>query len=152
MLFAAICGMLASTWAFARDLEEIRVEVSASTILVVNDRAAARGALVAVLEGEGFAVIAYASAAECLANCDFRQVACAIVRHDMGEMTGLELAKVFQSGWLAIPTILLADTLAGSPQDRAAAGVIAVLGLQPKPADLCPLLRGTNAAMSQVVG
>jgi FixJ family two-component response regulator len=118
------------------------VEVPATIVLIVNDHAAARETLGAQLEEEGFAVMAYASAAQCLADCDFRHVACAVVSHDMQEMTGFELAKAFQSGWLAIPTI----------QDPAAAGVIAVFGLSPDLDTLCALLRETLAVSSQATG
>ena len=112
----------------------------ASNILVVNNHAVGRDALVALLNDEGFAVAAYASAADCLADCDFRHVACAVVSHAMPEMTGLELAKAFQAGWLAIPTILLADEDPAGPKDRAEAGVIAVLGLPPDRVALFGLL------------
>jgi DNA-binding NtrC family response regulator len=128
------------------------VEVPATIVLIVNDHAAARETLGAQLEEEGFAVMAYASAAQCLADCDFRHVACAVVSHDMQEMTGFELAKAFQSGWLAIPTILLADTPPAGLQDPAAAGVIAVFGLSPDLDTLCALLRETLAVSSQATG
>jgi FixJ family two-component response regulator len=121
----------------------------AATILVVNDHTAARDALVELLREEDFAVTAYASAPQCLAECDFRHVACAVVSHDMDDMTGFELAKIFQSGWLAIPTILLAETLPGALTDRTEAGVIAVLGIPPEPNALYALLRAAVKPPSQ---
>ncbi|MHB1204967.1 MAG: response regulator [Rhodospirillaceae bacterium] len=124
--------------------------MSASNILIVNDHTAAREGLTALLRGEGFAVTAYASPAQCLADCDFRDIACAIVSHVMEEMTGFELAKVFQTGWLAIPTILLADEFPDR-LDRAAAGVVAVLGVSPEPAALVTLLREAGVP-SQAAG
>lgn len=126
--------------------------MSASTILVVNDHGAAREALVALLQGEGFAVTAYASAAHCLADCDFRHVACAVVSQAMEEMTGFELAKVFQSGWLEIPTILLAEAIPAGLKEQAEAGVIAILGVPPALETLCTLLRKAVAAPSQATG
>ena len=72
--------------------------MSASTVVVVNDHAMAREQLSAALRCEGFTVEAFSSAAHCLGECDFRPVACAIVHHDMEDMTGLELAKAFQVG------------------------------------------------------
>lgn len=120
--------------------------MAASTVLVVNDHAPAREALSATLRGEGFRVEAFASAAECLDGCDFRGVACAVVNHDMQDMTGFELAKVFQTGWLNIPTILLAHALPAGLKERADAGIIAVLGIPPETATLCGLLRKTVAA------
>lgn len=120
--------------------------MSASTVLVVNDHAAAREELSAALRGEGFTVEAFASAAQCLEECDFRNVACAVVHHDMEDMTGFELARAFQSGWLAIPTILLARAIPADPTARAEAGIIAVLGIPPETALLCDLIRKTVAA------
>ena len=115
--------------------------MAVSTVLVVNDHTAAREELSAGLRQEGFEVEAFASAADCLDGCDFRAIACAVVSHDMQDMTGFELAKVFQTGWLGIPTILLAQALPAGPQERMDAGIIAVLGIPPETAILCGLLR-----------
>ena len=117
------------------------MSVSPSTVLLVNDHAATREALSEVLRGEGFTVEAFASAAQCLQSCDFRSVACAVVNHDMQEMSGFELAKTFQSGWLEIPTILLAQVVPEGLHERSEAGVIAVLGMPPETAILCNLVR-----------
>jgi FixJ family two-component response regulator len=129
------------------DTPRLGDEMSASSILVVDDHTASRDALVALLCAEGFTVTAFSSAVLCLAECDFRDVACAVVSQPMQGMTGFELAKAFQSGWLEVPTILLADTLPAGLRDRADAGVIAVLGLPPDPAALCDLLRKTVASL-----
>lgn len=119
--------------------------MSASTVLVVNDHTAAREELLATLRGEGFTVEAFSSAAHCLEECDFRQVACAVVHHDMKAMTGFELARAFQTGWLAIPTILLARAIPADLKARAEAGIVAVLGIPPETALLCDLIRKTVA-------
>ena len=42
-----------------------------------------------LLREEGFAVDAYASGPECLENCDFRDVICAIMDYHMPGMTGI---------------------------------------------------------------
>lgn len=120
--------------------------MSASTVVVVNDHASAREELLAALRGEGFTVEAFASAAHCLEACDFRKVACAVVHHDMEDMTGFELAKAFQTGWLAIPTILLARAIPADVTARAEAGIVAVLGIPPETAQLCDLVRKAVAA------
>lgn len=117
-----------------------------STVLVVDDHAAAREELSAALRSEGFTVEAFSSAAHCLEECDFRKVACAVVNHDMEVMTGFELAKAFQLGWLAIPTILLARAVPADVKARAEAGIIAVLGMPPETARLCDLVRKTVPA------
>lgn len=120
--------------------------MSASTVLVVNDQAAAREKLSAALRGEGFAVAAFASPTQCLSECDFRSVGCAVVDHEMQEMTGLQLAKTFQTGWLAIPTILLARTAPADLKERAEAGIVAVLKSPPEIPALCALVRQTLPA------
>lgn len=120
--------------------------MSVSTVVVVNDHAVAREAVSAVLRGAGFAVQTFSSAAHCLEECDFRPVACAVVHHDMEGMTGFELAKAFQVGWLSIPTILLARAFAGDQTARTEAGIIAVLGVPPETAQLCALVRQTVPA------
>ncbi len=113
----------------------------ASTVVVVHDQAAAREALSAALTRAGFAVDSFSAAADCLADCDFRTVACAVVHHDMEDMTGFDLAKAFQTGWLGIPTILLARGFTGDQRARTDAGVIAVLGIPPQEQQLCDLVR-----------
>ncbi len=122
--------------------------MSASTVVVVDDHAPAREQLLTALRGEGFTVEAFASAAHCLEECDFRKVACAVVHQDMEDMTGFELAKAFQTGWLAIPTILLARAIPADLKARAEAGIIAVLGIPPETATLCDLVRKTVTGLA----
>lgn len=64
----------------------------------------------------------------------------------MEEVTGFQLTKTFQSGWLEIPTILLAQAVPAGLRERAEAGMIAVLGMPPETAVLCNLVRKTVAA------
>ncbi len=117
--------------------------MSASTVLIVNDHAPTRELISGALRGEGVTVEAFASALQCLEQCDFRSVACAVVNQDMEDMSGFQLAKTFQSGWLDIPTILLAEAVPAGLTERAEAGVIAVLGMPPETSILCNLVRKT---------
>ena len=67
--------------------------MDSGTILVVDDDHAVRHSLSLLLCEEGIHVETYASGADCLENCDFRNVMCAIVDYHMPGMNGVETGR-----------------------------------------------------------
>ncbi|MHB1207124.1 MAG: response regulator [Rhodospirillaceae bacterium] len=115
------------------------------TILVIDDDYAVRHALTLLLREEGLDVETYVSGADCLENCDFREVICAIVDYHMPGMTGVELAERFRAGWLDIPVILLSSMMPAGAEDAArAAGIQAIMRKPPDVGRLCTLIHAAR--------
>ena len=115
------------------------------TVLVIDDDHAVRHSLSLLLREEGFNVETYDSGADCLENCDFREVICAIVDYHMPDMTGVELARMLRAGWLDIPVILLSAMMPEHAEEAArAAGIQAILRKPPDITHLCSLIHAAR--------
>jgi FixJ family two-component response regulator len=76
-------------------------------VFVVDDDPGLRGALKFALELEGFAVSAYGSATECLAETTLPDAGCFVVDFNLPDMTGLELIDSLRSRAVQLPAILI---------------------------------------------
>lgn len=118
--------------------------MSKGTVLVIDDDRAVRQSLSVMLGEEGFRVAAYVSGPDCLQNCDFRDIICAVVDYHLPGMNGVELAALLRKGLLDVPVILLSSMLpAGVAEQARAAGIQAILR---KPLDIEDLCRLVHAA------
>lgn len=66
------------------------------TILIVDDDHAVRHSLSLLLREEGLDVETYVSGPECLENCVFRDVICAIVDYHMPSMSGQSARAIYK--------------------------------------------------------
>jgi two-component system response regulator FixJ len=76
-------------------------------VFVIDDDPGLRGALQFALEMEGFAVSAYGSGAECLAETTLPECGCLVVDFNLPDMTGLELIDSLRSRAVQLPAILI---------------------------------------------
>ncbi len=115
--------------------------MSIGTVLIVDDDRAVRHSLSLLLREEGFDVQTYMSGRDCIENCDFRDVICALLDYHLPSMNGLELAEVLRRDRLGLPVILMSSILPASIEDRARAmGIQAVLLKPPNVEELCGLI------------
>lgn len=89
-------------------------------VFVVDDDAGLRGALQFALELEGFAVSAYGSGAECLAEPALPECGCLVVDFNLPDMTGLELIDSLRSRAVNLPAILITSHPSQGLRRRAA--------------------------------
>ena len=117
----------------------------ADPICVVDDDAWICDSLTALLEAYGFAVLAFASGREFLADERHRRAGCLIIDHHMPDMKGLEVIAALQREGTAVPTILITGRMEGGIRERAAElGVIAVVE---KPFGVAQLVELIRSAM-----
>ena len=77
------------------------------TVFIVDDDAAVRDSLAALLEAEGFAVEAFASAKAFLAGFAPKEACCVVADIRMPDMDGLELQEeIIRRGW-GLPVIIV---------------------------------------------
>jgi len=118
----------------------------APLILVVDDDQFFRESMRRLMRSLGYAVEAFASAADLLASPRLSETACLIADVHMPAMTGVELYRRLIEGGHAIPTILV--TAYPNDVDQARAlndGVVCYLR---KPVDEQHLLRCLRAALT----
>src|SRR6266700_3836218 len=77
------------------------------TIFVVDDYAPIRRALLRLLRAAGFAVLAFASPQEFLAEYDPRTPGCLVLDLDMPAVNGLELQRILATKGSVLPIIFL---------------------------------------------
>src|SRR6266508_5899837 len=77
------------------------------TIFVVDDYAPVRRAVSRLLHAAGFAVVAFASPQEFLAEYDPRTPGCLVLDLDMPAVNGLELQRILATKGSALPIIFL---------------------------------------------
>src|SRR6266542_5172057 len=77
------------------------------TIFVVDDYAPVRRAVSRLLHAAGFAVVAFASPQEFLAQYDARIPGCLVLEHDMTAVNGLELQRILATKGSVLPIIFL---------------------------------------------
>jgi two-component system response regulator FixJ len=76
-------------------------------VFVVDDDAAVRDSIRALLESAGFAVRDFECAKDCLADSTLSQVGCLIVDISMPDMDGLELQQEFVNRRMGLPVIMV---------------------------------------------
>jgi two-component system response regulator FixJ len=105
-------------------------------VAVVDDNASILRATKALLEMEGYEVIAHPSAASFLADRTTR-AACLIVDQNMPEMTGIQLAEHLRQQMDNIPILLISGSLFVDIAQRAAElGVDKLLQKPVEPEDI----------------
>ncbi len=115
------------------------------TVLVIDDDRAVRESLSLMLREEGYGVETYVSGADCLENCNYRDVICAIVDYHMPGMTGVQFAGLFHAGWLDTPVILLTSMMTKGVESMAqAAGIQSILSKPPDVTELCVLIAAAD--------
>src|SRR6266568_7334555 len=77
------------------------------TVFVVDDYAPIRRALLRLLRAAGFAVLAFASPQEFLAEYDPRTPGCLVLDLDMPSVNGLELQRILATKGSVLPIIFL---------------------------------------------
>lgn len=102
-----------------------------SVIAVVDDDDAVRDSLAFLLTVSGHRVVAYASAADFLAQCNLCNVAGLILDHHMPKQTGLELLARLREDGRTVPVLLV--TGSPSPEIVARAGALGVDRVLEKP-------------------
>jgi len=80
---------------------------SPPVVFVVDDEAAARESVGALVESHGYRAACYASAEEFLANFDRRSPGCLITDHRMFGVSGLELLRTMRDEGRRLPVILI---------------------------------------------
>lgn len=80
---------------------------SPPVVFVVDDEAAARESVGALVESHGYRAACYASAEEFLANFDRRSPGCLITDHRMFGASGLELLRTMRDEGRRLPVILI---------------------------------------------
>ena len=80
---------------------------SPPVVFVVDDEAAARESVGALVESHGYRAACYASAEEFLANFDRRSPGCLITDHRMLGASGLELLRTMRDEGRRLPVILI---------------------------------------------
>jgi FixJ family two-component response regulator len=119
-------------------------EIESHTVAIVDDDDAVRDSLRFLLEGMGYRVATFASAAEFL-DADQQHLACLVLDHHMTEMTGLEMAERLRADGADIPTLLVA----GSPSPAIVAwafelGIDRLLEKPPSDEDLFDFINATR--------
>jgi two-component system response regulator FixJ len=76
-------------------------------VFVVDDDAAIRDSLDALLSADGYAVHCFASAREFLENCDRRAVGCLLLDVNMPEMDGLALQERVVAEWPHLAVVVV---------------------------------------------
>ena len=125
-----------------------RQEVRLSTqtlITVVEDDEDVREALIGLMRSRGYSVTGFASAAEFLAQPDFRATSCLIADVHMPGMTGFELYNHLLEVGHDIPTILI--TAFPDNSDRVRALSDGVIGYLAKPCEARTLLASIQVAL-----
>src|SRR5213596_2292261 len=79
------------------------------TVFVVDDYAPVRSAVSRLLRAAGFAVAAFASAEEFLAQYDPHAPGCLVLDLAMPALDGLELQRILAKTGSALPVIFLTD-------------------------------------------
>jgi FixJ family two-component response regulator len=80
------------------------------TVFVVDDYAPVRRSISRILHAAGFAVAAFASAEEFLAQCDPRTKGCLVLDVAMPALNGLELQDILAKAGSVLPIIFLTGT------------------------------------------
>ena len=113
-------------------------------ITVVEDDEDVREALIGLMRSRGYSVTGFASAAEFLAQPDFRATSCLIADVHMPTMTGVELHRSLIAAGHKIPTVLV--TAYPDESDRARVLSDGVVCYLRKPVDEQQLIRCLRAA------
>jgi two-component system response regulator FixJ len=94
------------------------------TVLIIDDDPAVRNSLKFALEVEGFAVRAYPTGAELLAEVEIPDNGCLVVDYKLPEMNGLDLLLELRKRKIDLPAILITTQPNPAVRNRAAlAGV-----------------------------
>lgn len=102
-------------------------------VLVVDDDAAVRAGLLALLGAAGYAGVAYADAAAALAGCDPAGTHCAVLDIHIGTPDGFALCGLLRLRAPRLPVIFISGDADPMLERRAAAA--GALGLMRKPVD-----------------
>jgi FixJ family two-component response regulator len=98
------------------------------TVILVDDDDAVRDSVETHLRASGLRVVAYASAADCLAEYRAVDGGCLVADLQLSGMSGLELIEALSARGGRIPTILMSANPTAAARVRAAAlGVRVVL-------------------------
>ena len=77
------------------------------TVFIVDDDAAVRRALAAILEGEGFTVLPFESAEEFLETCESQAAGCVLLDLRLQGMDGLQAQDAIAARGITLPVIFL---------------------------------------------
>lgn len=77
------------------------------TVFIVDDDAAVRRALAAILEGEGFTVLPFESAEEFLETCESQAAGCVLLDLRLQGMDGLQAQDAIAARGITLPIIFL---------------------------------------------
>src|SRR5438105_8256118 len=99
----------------------------AVVIIIVDDDRAVRNSLKFSLEVEGFAVRAYACAADLLASPDHSACACFVIDQNMPEMTGLDLIAGLRQRQISVPAVLITTHPSAALVERAKGADIRII-------------------------
>jgi FixJ family two-component response regulator len=81
--------------------------VNKVTIVIVDDDSVMRNALALFLAALGYDVESYGSASEFLAVAATTEAACLVVDIQLGDMTGIEMARKLVAGGIDLPFIFM---------------------------------------------
>lgn len=105
----------------------------ARPVLVVDDDAAVRTAMLCLLQAAGYAAESYASGAAALAGASPDGAHCAVLDIHLGDIDGFTLGRSLRVAAPGLPLIFITGD--GDPGLSARAGLLGALGLMRKPVD-----------------
>jgi CheY-like chemotaxis protein len=120
---------------------ELRDDEAPGTVLVVDDDDCIRGALQALLEDEGYRVLAAENGLEALAVCGEGLPSLIVLDLMMPKMDGVTFMEALRRGHPSIPPVLVLSASQRAPQQVAQLGVEGYLA---KPFDLDELLHAVE--------
>ena len=112
--------------------------------MIIDDDPAVRNSLKFALEVEGFAVRAYPTGAELLAEAEIPDNGCLVVDYKLPEMNGLDLLFELRKRKIDLPAILITTQPNSAVRNRAA---LAGVPLIEKPLLNDTLFQGIRAAL-----
>ena len=120
--------------------------MTSSIVTIVDDDAAVRQAVEALLRSAGFQVATFASAEEFLASPYLGRTGCLILDLQMPGMRGLELQERLAREGRRIPVVVL--TAHGDDEARSRALAAGAVAFMPKPFDGDALVAAVEATLS----
>jgi two-component system, LuxR family, response regulator FixJ len=122
-------------------------KLTQATVLIVDDDPALRNSLKFALEVEGFAVRAYRTGAELLAEGRMPEEGCLVVDYKLPEMNGLDLLSELRRRKVDLPAILMTTHPTSAVRNRAAEAGVHVIE---KPLLNDTLFLGIRAALAGI--